>query len=103
MPPLTRILRIHLLGDFRLTYGNTPLLTVNTLRLQSLLAFLVLHRHTPQSRHHLAFLLWPDTPEAQAHTNLRTLLHRLRQALPEVDCFLRAMQPRLRLRSLQIV
>ncbi|MBE7468341.1 MAG: tetratricopeptide repeat protein [Anaerolineales bacterium] len=85
---MTRILRIHLLGDFRLTYGNTPLLTVNTQRLQSLLAFLVLHRHTPQSRHHLAFLLWPDTPEAQAHTNLRTLLHRLRQALPEADRFL---------------
>jgi len=88
MPPLTRILRIHLLGDFRLTYGDTPLLTVNTLRLQSLLAYLVLYRHTSQSRHHLAFLLWPDTPEAQAHTNLRTLLHRLRQALPEADRFL---------------
>ncbi|MFN8454076.1 MAG: hypothetical protein U0401_05265 [Anaerolineae bacterium] len=77
---MTLILRLELLGNFHLIYGDTPLATVNTLRLQSLLAYLVLHRHTPQSRRHLAFLLWPDTPEAQAHTNLRTLLHRLRQA-----------------------
>jgi DNA-binding SARP family transcriptional activator len=73
-----------------LIYGDTPLTTVNMSRLQSLLAYLVLQRHAPQSRHHLAFLLWPDTPEAQAHTNLRTLLHRLRQALPEADRFLQA-------------
>lgn len=90
MPPLTQILHIHLLGHFRLTYGDTTLTTVNTSRLQSLLAYLVLQRHASQPRHHLAFLLWPDTPEAQAHTNLRTLLHRLRQALPEADCFLQA-------------
>lgn len=84
---MTLSLHIQLLGNFRLIYGDTPLATVNTLRLQSLLAYLVLHRHTPLSRHHLAFLLWPDTPEAQAHTNLRTLLHRLRQALRDADHF----------------
>jgi len=39
----------------------------------------------PRARAHLAFQLWPDTSEAQAHANLRTLLHRLRQALPEAD------------------
>ncbi len=85
---MTRILHIHLLGDFRLIYGDIPLTTVSTLRLQSLLTYLVLQRHTPQPRRHLAFLLWPDTPEIQAHTNLRTLLHRLRQALPEADSYL---------------
>ncbi|GIK43345.1 MAG: transcriptional activator [Chloroflexota bacterium] len=96
---MTRILHIHLLGDFRLIYGDTPLTTVNTSRLQSLLAYLVLQRHAPQSRHHLAFLLWPDTPEAQAHTNLRTLLHRLRLALPEADRFLQADAQTVRWRS----
>src|SRR5262249_43485914 len=43
----------------------------------------------PQSRSHLAFLLWPDSTDAQAHTNLRNLIHKLRQALPDVDAFLR--------------
>jgi DNA-binding SARP family transcriptional activator len=61
---MTTRLHIHLLGDFRLDYDGTVLTTVNTVRLQSLLAYLVLHRHTPQSRSHLAFLLWPDSTEA---------------------------------------
>jgi DNA-binding SARP family transcriptional activator len=79
------VLRIQLLGDFRLVDGDEPALTVNTLRLQALLAYLVLHRHAPQSRQHVAFLFWPDTPEAQALTNLRNLLHKLRHALPDPD------------------
>jgi predicted ATPase/DNA-binding SARP family transcriptional activator len=82
------MLHIYLLGDFRLVYGDMPVTTVNTPRLQSLLAYLVLHRHAPQPRHHLAFLLWPDSTEAQARTNLRHQFHLLRQALPEADRFL---------------
>ena len=81
------VLGIQLLGDFRLTYGDQPLTTVNTARLHALLAYLVLHRNTPQPRKHLAFLFWPDTGEAQALTNLRNLLHKLRQALPDPDRF----------------
>ena len=38
----------------------------------------------------MAFLLWPDSSEAQARTNLRNLLHALRQALPDPDRFLSA-------------
>lgn len=48
----------------------------------------MLHRESPQSRAHLAFTFWPDTSEAQAHTNLRNLLHHLRRALPEADSYL---------------
>ncbi len=81
------VLGVQLLGDFRLTYGDQPLTTVNTPRLQALLAYLILHRHAPQARRHLAFLFWPDTNEAQALTNLRNLLHKLRQALPDPDSF----------------
>src|SRR5215469_5227668 len=55
--------------------------------MQSLLAFLVLHNDAPQSRERLAYLLWPESSEAQARTNLRQLLHNLRRALP-VDCSL---------------
>lgn len=77
-------LRIHLLGDFSLCYGDVLLAGVDTPRLQSLLARLVLlHQETPIARQRLAFLLWPDTHEAQARTNLRNLLHQLRKRLPE--------------------
>lgn len=82
------ILHIHLLDHFQLTYNDRLLTTVNTARLQALLAYLVLHRQAPQARQHLAFLFWPDTNEAQALTNLRNLLHKLRHALPEPDRFL---------------
>jgi DNA-binding SARP family transcriptional activator len=83
-----RKLHIQLLGDFRLTYDDELLTDVNTPRLQSLLAYLLLHRDAPQSRHRLAFLFWPDSPEDQALTNLRNLLYRLRQGLPDADRFL---------------
>lgn len=79
-------LHIQLLGDFQLMSGDTPV-AVATPRLQSLLAYLVLHRSVPQKRSHLAFLLWPDSSEAQAHSNLRKLLYQLRQILPDVEHF----------------
>lgn len=81
-------LHIHLLGDFLLVSGDTPVTTMSVPRIQSLLAYLVLHRTAPQNRSHLAFLLWPDSTEAQAHTNLRKLLYQLRQAFPDIDHFL---------------
>src|SRR5437588_11748717 len=83
-------LHIHLLGDFLLVSGETPVTTVTVPRVQSLLAYLVLHRSAPQDRSHLAFLLWPDSTESQAHTNLRQLLYHLRQSLPDADRFLHA-------------
>jgi len=51
-------------------------------RLQSLLAYLTLHRDAAVSREQLAFTLWPDSSESQARTNLRQLIHNLRHALP---------------------
>jgi DNA-binding SARP family transcriptional activator len=90
------ILNIYLLGGFRLLYSGAPVTTVNTSRLQTLLAYLVLHRHLPQLRRHLAFLLWPDSKEIQAQTNLRTLFHRLRQVLPAAEHFLHADTQTLR-------
>src|SRR5215472_5941811 len=83
-------LHIRLLGDFSLIYGDRQVTSLNTMRLQSLLAYLVLHRDVPQQRQHLAFLFWPDTTEAQARNNLRQLLHQLRQAFPPVEHFLSA-------------
>jgi DNA-binding SARP family transcriptional activator/tetratricopeptide (TPR) repeat protein len=83
-----RILRLNLLGGFSLAYGDQAIASVNTVRLQSLLAYLVLHANTPQPRQHVAFLLWPDTSESNARNNLRQFLHQLRQALPDPDRFL---------------
>ena len=83
-------LHLRLLGDFSLIYADRQVTSINTKPLQSLLAYLVLHRDVPQQRQHLAFLFWPDTTEAQARTNLRQLLHQLRQALPAVEHFLTA-------------
>lgn len=78
-------LRVRLLGDFRLRRGDELAAVVSSPRLQSLLAYLVLHRDTPQLRQHLAFLFWPDSSEAQARNNLRQLVHELRRILPAVD------------------
>ncbi|CAN5848623.1 MAG: AAA family ATPase [Gemmatimonadetes bacterium] len=80
-------LKIRLLGGFSVAAGD-PVPGLNAGRLQSLLGYLLLHRGVPQQRQRLAFLFWPDTPEAQAHTNLRTLVHRLRRALPHPERFL---------------
>lgn len=57
-------------------------------RIRSLLTYLLLHRDAPQPRARVAFLLWPDSTEPQARTNLRQLLHHLRRALPDPDRFL---------------
>lgn len=57
-------------------------------RLQQLLAYLVLNGANPLSREQLAFLFWPDTTDHQARKNLRTLLTRLRRALPQPDDFI---------------
>ena len=82
------LLTIHLLGTFRLLDGDRPLTTRHTPRLQALLAYLLLHRAAPVPRARLAVLFWPDTTDAQARTNLRNLLHALREALPPGDYLL---------------
>ncbi len=82
------MLHIMLLGEFRLDYDGAPVTTINTQRLQSLVAYLLLHRSSPVPRQRLAFLLWPDSSEAQARTNLRNLLHVLNKALPDAERFL---------------
>ena len=92
-------LRIQLLGDFRIVYEGKPVAGIASPRLRSLLAFLVLHRDTQQSRKLLACLLWQDSSEAQAHSNLRNLLHRLRRVLPDADRFVLADAHTLRWRS----
>lgn len=79
----SRTLNVQLLGSFRVTRGNDQVVDLDQPRLQFLLAYLLLHRDTAISRQQLAFAFWPDTSDTQARSNLRTLLHRLLEALPE--------------------
>src|SRR5258705_4015586 len=83
-------MRINLFGNLQMSFAGRPVTAVNTNRLHSLIAYLILHGDTPQPRERLAFLLWPASSESQARTNLRQLLHHLRRALPAECCLLTA-------------
>lgn len=84
------ILQLKLLGGFHAARGDEPLRTLDPPRLQGLLACLAIRCGIPQQRHRLAFTFWPDSTEAQARTNLRQLLHRLRHALPDHERFIQS-------------
>ncbi len=62
---------------------------VDSTRVQSLLAHLILHRGEDQPRERLAYTFWPDSGESQARTNMRQALHRLRNVLPEAELYLK--------------
>jgi DNA-binding SARP family transcriptional activator/predicted ATPase len=83
-------LEVRLLGQFRLAVDGRRVEGLASGRLQSLLAYLLLHADVPQPRAQLSFAFWPDSSEPNARNNLRQLLHQLRQALPEADRYLRA-------------
>ena len=75
-------MRIDLFGNLRISNSGQPVTSVNMNRMQSLIAYLILHGDVPQPRERLAFVLWPGSTESQARTNLRQLLHHLKRALP---------------------
>ncbi|MFZ5879126.1 MAG: AfsR/SARP family transcriptional regulator, partial [Chloroflexota bacterium] len=82
MPTEAMILRIFLLGGFRLEYEGR---TIDIPRRESLLRLftrLLLESDHPLPRKMLAYTLWPDMPEAEALTNLRRHLYLIRQLLP---------------------
>jgi DNA-binding SARP family transcriptional activator len=98
------VLLIQLLGNLDIHYVGQPSITdLNANRLQALLAYLLIHRYNPQPRTHLAYLFWPDSADDQARTNLRNLLHLLRQALPEVDNYIQTDRQTLTWRPTQPV
>lgn len=82
------VARIRLLGEFQAVFAGVDVPSLGSTRLQSLLAYLLLHRDAPQPRQRLASALWPDSSEAQARTNLRHLLHTLRQCVPDAPRYL---------------
>jgi DNA-binding SARP family transcriptional activator/predicted ATPase len=75
-------MQVNLFGNLRISFAGRPVTAVNTNRLHSLIAYLILHGDAPHPRERLAFVLWPASSESQARTNLRQLLHHLKRALP---------------------
>ena len=73
-----------LLGGFQLSVDGTAVGHLLSARLQSALGYLALYHHSPLHRQRLAFLLWPDTLDSQARTNLRNIVHKIRHDLPAV-------------------
>ncbi len=74
------MLEVSLLGQFELVRDGERL-AVPTRNAQSLFAFLVLNPGIPQRRERLAAMLWPDSAEENARSNLRHELWRLRKVL----------------------
>lgn len=74
------VMRVELLGGIEIS-GASPVQGQGYSRAVSLLGYLAFHCGVPQSRGHLAGVLWPDSEGAQARTNLRRELHNLRALL----------------------
>ena len=74
------MLEVKLLGQFEVLRDGRRL-TIPTRNAQSLLAYLVLNAGKSHRRERLAGLLWPDSSEENARSNLRHELWRLRKAL----------------------
>ncbi len=82
------MLQVRLLGGFQVQWRGCLLAGFGTPRLQALLAYILLESQAPIERARMAFLLWPDSTEAQPQTNLRRELHNLRTVLPEAGRFI---------------
>ncbi len=76
------MLEIHLFGQMNVQIDGRPV-EVPSRPAQLLLAYLALHAGQAQPRAKLGGLLWPDSDEKNARSNLRHALWRLRGALGE--------------------
>jgi DNA-binding SARP family transcriptional activator len=79
------LLRIDLLGRFRISVDGEPAADPVSSRGRELLTLLVLQGGELVPRERVASRLWPESTEAQARTNLRRELHQLRRVLPESE------------------
>ncbi|WP_031291560.1 BTAD domain-containing putative transcriptional regulator [Leptolyngbya sp. Heron Island J] len=79
-----QLLKISLLGNFHFVQAGAGSVELRS-RSQLLLAYLILHRHAPQSRQRIAGQLWPDSADTQGRTNLRKELHYLRHTCPTIE------------------
>jgi predicted ATPase/DNA-binding SARP family transcriptional activator len=78
-------IRIYCFGHLRLEVDGVSDIHFETDKMRALLVYLAVENGRPQSRSHLAGLLWSDQPEQQAMHNLRQTLLNLRKKLEEVS------------------
>ena len=64
------------------------MLHLTSARAKAIVVYLVLHRYQAHERAQLAYLLWPESDERQARTNLRQALHQLRHSQPVLEHYL---------------
>ncbi|MGD9403508.1 MAG: AAA family ATPase [Anaerolineae bacterium] len=81
-------LQLFLLGPLDMQYDGQQVPKPPTLKSQSLLAYLAVHRRHPQNREQLASLFWGDRPERKARRSLRTALWHIRRCLPDKNLIL---------------
>lgn len=80
-------LRFNVLGAFETLDSDGESIDFAHRKAQALLAYLAIERSRPQSRDHLATLLWARTGEERARHNLRQALSKLRTLRPDlVEC-----------------
>jgi DNA-binding SARP family transcriptional activator/predicted ATPase len=85
------VLRVELLGGFRVLTNGRPAARLPGGRQQQLIALLILQaRGAPVARLRCAASLWPESTDAQALTNLRRELHHLREGWPELEALIAA-------------
>jgi DNA-binding SARP family transcriptional activator len=75
------VLHMSLLGEQAISDDRAGRVQARSSRVVALVAFLTVHAGSPQPRQRIAGLLWPESTDAQALTNLRRELHHLRQVL----------------------
>ena len=90
---------LSLFGGFQLIHQDQTVALDHRPRVQSLLAYLALHRDQPQTRVAIIHALWPDVAEASGRNRLRNLLYQLRQILPDCDTLLHIEPATLQWRS----
>ena len=76
---LVLMLRVRVLGERCAVDDVTGEVLTRSARTIALVAYLALHRGTPQPRVRVAEAFWPDSAQQQALTNLRRELHQLRR------------------------
>ncbi|HZM23245.1 MAG TPA: hypothetical protein VFC02_15960, partial [Anaerolineales bacterium] len=72
---------VKLLGKFEVSRDGKPI-SITSRPAQSLFAYLIMSAGTAHRREKLAGLLWPDSLEETARSNLRSALWKIRKALP---------------------
>ena len=81
MPHLT----LTFLGAFQAHLDGTPLTNFHSVKVQALLAYLVVEADRPHTRETLMALLWPDDAPQSAQQSLRQALYALRRMLGDTD------------------